>query len=356
MRPYDRTKHHQEQPKSKRRLRCAIIRCGTSYAITRPQVFERQSYVEPVVLDRKTKGHAKFELSCKKLSPNSRIQSFPFGAYFLLRRIVLIQNVSPNSLLSRSRRVRGRSLLTSRSRVYNQLPFLGESRLHAPKQAVLFDLDGTLIDTTDLILQCFQHSWTAVCGVGHSREDLLQTFGTPLRSAMWQLLGKNKFRPPSGNGHSDAEIVEHLLTEYRSFNLANHDRLTRSFKDVRRVLIELRMRGYSIGVVSSKSRELGLRGLRLFSLHDLVDSSVFLEDTDSHKPHAAPVLAALRRLDAEASLAAYVGDSPHDIISARGAGVRSVAALWGPATRAELESERPDYLAESFSDLLEIFR
>jgi pyrophosphatase PpaX len=93
----------------------------------------------------------------------------------------------------------------------------------------------------------------------------------------------------------------------------------------------------------------------LFSLEALIDSAVFLEDTQLHKPHPDPILTALHRLNQAAHSAAYVGDSRHDIVAARAAGVRSVAALWGPTPRGELEGERPDFLADSITDLLAIF-
>jgi pyrophosphatase PpaX len=157
-------------------------------------------------------------------------------------------------------------------------------------------------------------------------------------------------------GKVEPDVIDHLLAEYRSFNVANHDSLARPFQGTGEVLLELRRRGYSIAVVTSKGRELALRGLRLCSLDGLVDSAVFLEDTDAHKPHPEPILAALKRLSAPSNAAVYVGDSRHDIVAARAAGVRAVAALWGPAPRAELERERPDFVAESIIDLLEIFK
>lgn len=235
-------------------------------------------------------------------------------------------------------------------------PKVGLNELPCQTRAILFDLDGTLIDSTDLILQCFKHSWERVCGFTHTRDSLVRTFGTPLRAAMQRLLDTAKTtenqRGPAG---LDGEIIDELLTEYRSYNAANHDLLARPFEGTGKVLVELRRRGYLIAVVTSKGRELGLRGLRLCSLDGLIDSAVFLEDTDVHKPHPEPILAALRLLSEPSHAAAYVGDSRHDIVAARAAGVRAVAALWGPAPRSELESERPDFIAESITDLLEIF-
>jgi pyrophosphatase PpaX len=224
--------------------------------------------------------------------------------------------------------------------------------LNEQTRAILFDLDGTLIDTTNLILECFHHSWKTVCGFNHTREALIQTFGTPLRDAMHQLL-----KECQSNGHRavEADAVEPLLTEYRLFNVANHDLLARPFTGAREVLSELRARGYKIAVVTSKSRELGLRGLKLCSLDSLIDSAVFLEDTTIHKPQPEPILKALEKLKATSASAVYVGDSRHDIIAARAAGVRAIAALWGPSPRNELEREHPDHTAEAITDLLEIF-
>jgi pyrophosphatase PpaX len=169
------------------------------------------------------------------------------------------------------------------------------------------------------------------------------------------LLNRAELRKGAQRLEVDPDVVDRLLVEYRLFNVANHDWLARPFQGTGEVLSELRHRGYLIGVVTSKARELALRGLRLCALDALIDSAVFLEDTDAHKPHPEPILAALNRLSAPPRSSVYVGDSRHDIIAAQAAGVRTVAALWGPAPRAELERERPDFVAESITDLLEIF-
>ena len=218
-------------------------------------------------------------------------------------------------------------------------------------RAILFDLDGTLIDTTDLILRCFSHSWQSVYGLEHSRDALIATFGIPLREAMRLLLAQSD-GAALGNG---GDPVERLLNEYRSFNVANHDTIAHPFAGAREVVRALRERGYRIGVVTSKGRDLAVRGLKLCALDELFDTSVCLEDTDVHKPSPEPILAALNRLGISSEEGAYVGDSCHDIVAGRRAGVKTVAALWGPVPRADLECERPDHLAESFDDLLEIF-
>ena len=108
-------------------------------------------------------------------------------------------------------------------------------------------------------------------------------------------------------------------------------------------------------MVTSKSRELALRGLKLCAIDCFVDGAVFLEDTAMHKPRPEPILAALEKLRLQARQAAYVGDSFHDLVAGRAAGVKTIAAAWGPMPRAELEREEPDFIAESMNDLLAIF-
>ncbi len=226
-------------------------------------------------------------------------------------------------------------------------------------QAILFDLDGTLIDTTDLILSCFAHAWQNVCGFSHLQENILATFGIPLRAAMHRLLNTT----PTGSGDlknlnieiSSDELVDQLLMTYRAFNAANHDSLARRFDKTEEVVSTLRSRGYLIGLVTSKSRELAIRGLQLCALDTLIDEAIFMEDTLRHKPEPEPIYAVLEKLNVKSSEAVYIGDSFHDIIAGRAAGVKTIAAAWGPMPRAELERQRPDLMVESIADLLNIF-
>jgi pyrophosphatase PpaX len=229
------------------------------------------------------------------------------------------------------------------------------------RRAILFDLDGTLIDTTGLVLRCFDHSWQTICGRTHSREALLGTFGVPLREAMRLLVAASNDPSLIANqdfanqGSDDVHLIEQLILEYCAFSVVNHDLLAKPFEGVETVVRELRSRGYLIGVVTSKSRKIAMRGLNLCSLDGLIDEAVFLEDSDRHKPDPMPINVALERLGAHPEAAAYVGDSCHDIAAGRAARVRTVAALWGPASRAELEKAQPDWLAEKVDSLLDIF-
>jgi pyrophosphatase PpaX len=110
-----------------------------------------------------------------------------------------------------------------------------------------------------------------------------------------------------------------------------------------------------VGVVTSKSREFAQRGLRLCALWEFLDVFVSMDDTSVHKPNPEPLIFALEKLRIAPGHAVYVGDSRHDLQAGRAAGMRTIAALWGPVPRSELELENPTVLASSPRELLETF-
>jgi pyrophosphatase PpaX len=181
--------------------------------------------------------------------------------------------------------------------------------------------------------------------------------GLPLKVAMHRLLGATDGLELEEIGElRTAGFAESLVLEYRSCNAANHDRLARPFPEMKRVVAKLRERGYAVGVVTSKSWEFAQRGLRLCALWELMDVLVSMDDTSRHKPHPEPLLLALEKLQVASQHGVYVGDSRHDMQAGRAAGMRTVAALWGPVPRSELELENPNDLAGAPEELLEMFQ
>jgi pyrophosphatase PpaX len=207
--------------------------------------------------------------------------------------------------------------------------------------AVLFDLDGTLIDSIELILGSMRYAF-AKCGRPIPPDtEWLTGVGTPLPSMF-----RNYVR-------EETHVAE-LITAYREHQLANHDALVRCYSDVTEMLAVLARHGHPMAVVTSKSDALARRGLEHAGILQFFQTIVGFDSTERHKPHPEPVLTALQRLGYESFEAAFVGDSVHDVEAGNAAGVVTVAALWGPFTREQLAVAKPKRFAEKPGTLAQI--
>jgi pyrophosphatase PpaX len=218
------------------------------------------------------------------------------------------------------------------------------------KPLVLFDLDGTLIDTTELILQSFAHAFDAhLPGRLPTRADLVSTFGRSLPAALLELAVLNGAADPEG-------LADEMLVTYRDFQRQHHDTLIRPFDGVGEMLADLDARGYRLGVVTSKMQQFARRGMRIFDLEKYFDVAVFHDDVTRHKPDPEPLLEAARRAGADPRAAIYIGDSIHDVVAGRAAGMTTVAVLWGPFEREVLEAVIPHHIVAEPADLLGLLR
>jgi pyrophosphatase PpaX len=208
-------------------------------------------------------------------------------------------------------------------------------------RATLFDFDGTLVDTTDLIYQSMRHAAGEVLGREISREVLMANVGQPLPRQM-ELLS--------------AEHAEALLDSYRLHNEENHDALIKEFPGVEESLARLHAAGVRVAVVTSKRRFSVDMALKTFpGLGKVVDQWVTMEDTTEHKPRPEPLLKGLELLgNVPRKQAAYVGDSPFDVAAAKAAGVRSVAVSWGAFSEDALRAAEPDDLVPDLDSAVDV--
>jgi len=203
---------------------------------------------------------------------------------------------------------------------------------------VLFDLDGTVLDTVELIRASHAHAVREVLGIELPDEELMAGIGTPLREQM------EVFSP---------ERADELFLVYRTWNHANTARLIERYPGVDEVLVELEQEGARLGIVTSKmldAVELAFAALPPPIVWDVV---ITTEDTPLHKPHPAPLLAALERVGGTPAEAVYVGDSPFDLQAARAAGTAAIGVTWGAFGRAALEAEEPLVVVDTPAQLLE---
>ena len=206
-------------------------------------------------------------------------------------------------------------------------------------RTVLFDLDGTLVDSGAIILASFRHATSTVLRREIADHELMAAVGGPgLREQMEAL---------------DPERAEELIEVYSAHNAGLHDGLE-PCPGVLDALESLHAEGRRLGVVTAKRRAtLELAFEVLPDLRRFFDVTVAAEDTARHKPNPEPLLLALAELGADGDGAAYVGDSPFDLQAAKAAGIGSIAVTWGRIhSRERLERESPDALVETAEELL----
>jgi pyrophosphatase PpaX len=201
---------------------------------------------------------------------------------------------------------------------------------------VVFDLDGTLADTVELIVASYQHAFRTV--VGHEEDvDVIKSWiGRTLHDAF------TEYSP---------EHAEALVAAYLPWNDANTERLIRGYDGVRELLADLAAAGARIGVATSKRRSAARQAMDVLGLTEFVEVLVGMEDTSTHKPDPAPVLLAVDRLGGTPGRAVYVGDAVVDILAGQAAGTATIAVTWGAGHEESLAVSRPDGVAPDVSRL-----
>jgi 3-amino-5-hydroxybenzoic acid synthesis related protein len=206
-------------------------------------------------------------------------------------------------------------------------------------RAVLFDLDGTLIDSHALIVASFQHACREVLGREITEQEARVRWGEPL-AIRFAALAPDDVGP--------------LLRAYAAFYDEHEPRMASVFPGVAAMLAGLAARGCVSAVVTSKRARAASQAIQVLGLTPWIATAVGAEDAPRPKPAPDPVRLALQRLDAAPAAAVMIGDAPLDIAAAQAAGVRSVAALWGVQDCSALLASRPDYVAPSPADVVEI--
>lgn len=204
---------------------------------------------------------------------------------------------------------------------------------------VLFDLDGTLIDSGPIIMASMRHASVTVLGREPDEEAVRAAIGGRGLIAQMEDL--------------DPTRVQELVDVYRAHNEPLHATLE-AFPGILDLLGTLRERGHRLGIVTAKRvATVQLAFDRFPVLRETTEVVIGADDTERHKPDPDPVLEALARLGVEPGDAAYVGDSPFDILAGKAAGVRAIAVGWGGIhTAARLALEEPDALVHSPEELL----
>jgi pyrophosphatase PpaX len=206
-------------------------------------------------------------------------------------------------------------------------------------KAVLFDLDGTLIDTNKLIIESFKHTFRNHLNKDISEGDIINCFGEPLTITL---------------ARYDKDNVEELMKTFKKFNEDKHDELASGISNAIETIKELKKLDIKIAVVTSKRRMMAERGLKLFGLFELIDLLITPEDTIKHKPDGEPAEKACQILKVYKHEALMVGDSHFDILCGKNAGCKTCVVGYTALPIENIMKYNPDYKIENLKDLLNI--
>lgn len=191
------------------------------------------------------------------------------------------------------------------------------------EKAIIFDFDGTLIDTNELIFRAFDYVAKKSGSSEFTWEDHSRILGKPLGTQLDIVCNDSSYE---------------MLQDFRKWYAENHDLYAKPVKNVEFILSELRSEGYKIGLVTNNSREgLGL-GLNLLKIEDMFDVIVTKDEVVTSKPSPEGIFKAMKHLNVEPHQCAYIGDSTGDILAARAAGIGNALVSWTTLTDEQIES------------------
>ena len=210
---------------------------------------------------------------------------------------------------------------------------------------VLYDFDGTIMDTNDVIIGSWQHVYKTLRGEEGDLTYILSTFGEPLEYSM-----ETSFPEVS---------KEESVKIYRDWQKEHFLDMIHLFPGVEEMLAEVKARGYRTGIATSRLSESLHRALSHFDLYKYFDAIVAVEDIEEAKPAPDTIYKVLDKLNARSENAIMMGDSRLDILCARNAGVPSVLVGWsatlaGKTKEDFVPGEAPDFIIQKPEELFEI--
>lgn len=217
-------------------------------------------------------------------------------------------------------------------------------KINTTVNTIMFDFDGTIMDTNDIILNSWNYTFNRLTGHDADKKLMLEHFGEPLALSM-----KNFFGAP------DDKIAEYIDI-YRSYQKKNFTNEIKLFPGVSEMLEELKNAGFTLALVTSRLKATTVQGVEKFGLDRYFDIVVTADDCTKHKPDPQPINITLERLGKKPEEAVMVGDTLMDLGCAKNAGVISVLVGWSMALPGEkLNADvSPDYILESPDRMLEL--
>ncbi len=212
------------------------------------------------------------------------------------------------------------------------------------KKAVLFDFDGTLMDTNQVIINSWQYAFNKLTGKDGDINEIIKSFGEPIKITLERFFGGTE------------EDIEGFVKIYREYQANCFEDEIVLFPGIYDMLFKVKEQGYKMAVVTSRLSNSTYEGLRKFGILDLFDVVITADDTTAHKPDPEPLNIALAKLGVKAEEAVMVGDTRMDMGCAKNAGVTSVLVGWSLSIADEgaIEEHSPDYIIKEAQDMLKV--
>lgn len=213
-------------------------------------------------------------------------------------------------------------------------------------KAILFDYDGTLMDTNDLIVASWQHMARTLIGHELEMQEMLSTFGIPLEECMEMMKAKY------GLSCSAVEMCD----VYRDYQI-NHVKENRHlFPGTEEMLEGLKRKGYKLSIVTSRFNASTEEGLKLFGIWDYFDAMIGADDTKIHKPHPEPAILGCKKLGVAPADSLMVGDSIFDLQCGHSAGTDACFVAWSFCTTVEkaVAAANPEIIVSTPQELAAI--
>lgn len=205
-----------------------------------------------------------------------------------------------------------------------------------PIDTILFDLDGTLVDSNELIIETFRRTYkTHYPNLNYSHSELAQMMGPPLSETFYHLA-------------KDEKIVEEMINTYRKIYKTIEFDYISLYPGVIESLSSLKNAGYKLGIVTTKFRVSAIPSIQHYHIDNFIDVIIGLDDVTHHKPHPEPIYKALEKIKHQGVL--MVGDSPSDLLAGKNAKILTCGVDWS-YRKEELVLLKPDFWLTDFNQL-----
>lgn len=207
-------------------------------------------------------------------------------------------------------------------------------------KAVLFDFDGTLIDTNELIFESYRRAFKTVYNKVIPDEEILSLYGRPLKSSLMEY----------------GERWEELYNTYREYNEKKHDELAHGFPGAADGVREIISAGYKVGIVTAKRLHMVERGLKIMGLSGIFDVIITPDDTEKSKPDPEPVIIGCNKLGVLPEETIYVGDSIFDMQAGKNAGTKLCAVKYTLTAHEKILEYKPNFFVNSITEFAELLK